>query len=180
MVTRNGQKPGLGFFRFPLSPHSRRMKWIKSIKRKDWKPARHTRVCGDHLYQVRILYTRSRLVIQLAGVHPPPPPPNPSSSKKGKRSDNPNDIDYIPTRFSFVERLSKSGVERSKRIRARKQKNEAQEKEQKTQAAEGILLLQESQFWVNQSTQTSVPECCNAQIQTWDSVLLEPHHGPGW
>ena len=37
----------LGFFRFPAEPERRR-RWIVAVKRKDWVPKKHTRICGQH------------------------------------------------------------------------------------------------------------------------------------
>ena len=45
---RHGERPGLGFFRFPTLPSERRKKWILAVRRKDWQPAKHSRICGDH------------------------------------------------------------------------------------------------------------------------------------
>ena len=47
-TNRHRQREGLRFFRFPNKPVERRRKWITSVKRKDWQPSKHTRICGDH------------------------------------------------------------------------------------------------------------------------------------
>ena len=28
--------------------HARRLKWVKAVKRKNWMPTVHSRICGDH------------------------------------------------------------------------------------------------------------------------------------
>ena len=47
-VNRHGNRKGLGFFRFPVLPEGRRRQWIAAVKRKDWKPTKHTRICEEH------------------------------------------------------------------------------------------------------------------------------------
>ena len=42
---RYGERPGLGFFRFPLVPDERRKRWVIAVKRDRWNPSR---ICGDH------------------------------------------------------------------------------------------------------------------------------------
>ena len=41
---RHGEWPGLGF---SSEPEERRKRWIHAV-RKDWKPAKHTQICGEH------------------------------------------------------------------------------------------------------------------------------------
>ena len=47
-VNCHGNRKGLGFFRFPVLPEGRRRQWIAAVKRKDWKPTKHTRICEEH------------------------------------------------------------------------------------------------------------------------------------
>ena len=44
---RRGDKPGLTFHRFPVD-RQRREKWIAAVRREDWQPTEHTRLCGEH------------------------------------------------------------------------------------------------------------------------------------
>ena len=45
---RYGERPGLGFFRFPMQHGERKKRWILAVRRKSWNPTKHTRICGDH------------------------------------------------------------------------------------------------------------------------------------
>ena len=45
---RHGERTGLGFYRFPITDRARRLKWIKALKRQNWIPTVHSRICGDH------------------------------------------------------------------------------------------------------------------------------------
>ena len=47
-TNRFGEKKGLGFFRFPLKPMERRSRWIQAVRRKNWNPSPHSRICGEH------------------------------------------------------------------------------------------------------------------------------------
>ena len=38
----------VGFYRFSAMDHARRLKWVKAVKRKNWMPTVHSRICGDH------------------------------------------------------------------------------------------------------------------------------------
>ena len=42
-----GKKPGLRFYSFP-SDAQRREKWVAAVRRKDWQPSKHTRICNEH------------------------------------------------------------------------------------------------------------------------------------
>ena len=46
-VNRFAGHKGLSFFRFPVQPEMWR-RWIAAVKRKDWEPKKHTRICGQH------------------------------------------------------------------------------------------------------------------------------------
>ena len=43
-----GKKPGLRFFRFPLLDKERNAKWTAAVRRVNWMPTKHTRICGEH------------------------------------------------------------------------------------------------------------------------------------
>ena len=45
---RHGERKDLGFYRIPMIPERRKKCWIAAIKRKNWNPAKHLRICGDH------------------------------------------------------------------------------------------------------------------------------------
>ena len=45
---RFGEIKGLGFYCIPVHPNDRRERWIIAIKRVNWKPSKHARICGDH------------------------------------------------------------------------------------------------------------------------------------
>ena len=59
-----GNVLAFGFYRFPITDRVRRLKWLKALKRQNWIPTVHSRVCGDHFisggYQfVRVNFTVS-------------------------------------------------------------------------------------------------------------------------
>ncbi len=43
-----GKKNGLSFFHFPLSDKDRCKKWEAAVRRHNWTPKSHTRICSDH------------------------------------------------------------------------------------------------------------------------------------
>ena len=43
-----GNVLAFGFYRFPITDRVRRLKWIKALKRQNWIPTVHSRICGDH------------------------------------------------------------------------------------------------------------------------------------
>ena len=45
---RHGERKGLGFYRIPMLPKIKKEMWLNAIKRKNWIPGKHTRLCGDH------------------------------------------------------------------------------------------------------------------------------------
>lgn len=45
---RHGEWKGLGFYRIPMIPEKRKKSWIAAIKKKNWNPVKHLRICGDH------------------------------------------------------------------------------------------------------------------------------------
>ena len=47
-INRYGERPGLGFYRFPTNPKRRRQKWISAVNRKGFTPNKHTRLCGEY------------------------------------------------------------------------------------------------------------------------------------
>jgi len=87
---------GLGFFRFP-SDLQRRRAWVKAVSRAKWCPSTHDRLCGDHFV-----------------------------GKKLAASDDPNDIDFVPSVFADRKgrrsTLMKRGGERLERLERRKQR----------------------------------------------------------
>ena len=49
-----GKKPGLRFFRFPLSDADRCSKWEAAVRRQHWKPVKSTRICNEHFITGKI------------------------------------------------------------------------------------------------------------------------------
>ena len=43
-----GKKPGLRFFRFPLADKERCKRWTIAVRRENWEPKKHSRICGEH------------------------------------------------------------------------------------------------------------------------------------
>ena len=44
-----GKKPGLRFYRFPADREfERRRKWTAAVRRVNWSPGKHARICGEH------------------------------------------------------------------------------------------------------------------------------------
>ena len=43
-----GKKPGLRFFRFPLSDKARCARWAAAVRRVGWEPKKYMRICGEH------------------------------------------------------------------------------------------------------------------------------------
>ena len=45
---RVGKKEGLSFYRFPLGDKDRCNRWVAAVRRVDWKPSVHSRICNEH------------------------------------------------------------------------------------------------------------------------------------
>ncbi|KAM4728869.1 uncharacterized protein FYW61_011697 [Anableps anableps] len=43
----NGGGSGVSFFSFPKDPRRRKI-WVDAVRRKDWKPTKHSKLCSDH------------------------------------------------------------------------------------------------------------------------------------
>ena len=54
---RKGNDPNLSFHQFPHNNPERLKKWIQAIRRKDWKPTKHSSICGKH-------FTESSFVVR--------------------------------------------------------------------------------------------------------------------
>ena len=91
-------------------------------------------------------------------------------SCSGKPVDDRSDIDYIPTVFSFRKQgTTQMQLERQMRVKSRRENLEAseREKENRREAAEGLLLLQDSQFMCDAGTQVAI------DIQTSETQTAE-------
>ena len=76
----------------------------------------------------------------------------------GKPVDEPSDVDYVPTRFSFKDDKRKDAMAvKARKARAEQRRNvieaEESEKERHASAVEGLLLIQDSQFAIDAGTQ---------------------------
>ena len=49
---QHGERPGLGF---SSEPEERSKRWIHAV-RKDWKPAKHTQICGEHFVSSEYIF----------------------------------------------------------------------------------------------------------------------------
>ena len=157
---RHGEKPGLGFFRFPTQPNERRKRWMQAVRRRDWQPSKHARICGDHFVSGEsIVGTVARKYLRQ------------SYFLLGKPVDQSENVDYVPSVFSYNQQQHRSSAQRERRNRIDRRRmllevaavdkeNERQaevrEKESQEAAAEGLLLLQRP-CKVDAQTQSSPP-----------------------
>ena len=90
---RYGQKKGLGFYRFPTLLQDRRQKWIQAVKRENWTPSNHSRICGSHFVSgITILAPCSNYIVgKLIYMH--------VLVSIGKPVNRANHVDYVPTIF---------------------------------------------------------------------------------
>ena len=45
--SQSTDKNGVRFFRFPMKGDQRE-KWISAVRREDWNPGAHSRICSEH------------------------------------------------------------------------------------------------------------------------------------
>ena len=89
----------------------------------------------------------------------------------GKPVDEPSDVDYVPTRFSFKDDKRKDAMAvKARKARAEQRRNvieaEESEKERHASAVEGLLLIQDSQFAIDAGTQMESVSKRGVGIQT--------------
>ena len=87
---RVGKKKKVSFYRFPWNDKGRCDKWKASVRRSDWEPTIHTRICSEHFVSGKISTIKSVIlflcfILQIGKPHP-------SSSHP----------DYVPTVFPPV------------------------------------------------------------------------------
>ena len=168
-TNRHGQREGLRFFRFPSKPVERRQKWIIAVKRKNWQPSKHTRICGDHFVSglSKIICAYAKMISTFVTV--------------GRPVDAQGDVDYVPTVFKFSREESDAKKKRKEarkaRFNRRRQRADIMEVDRANQeiAAEALLLLQSSETHHDVSTQTSQCSLTDTGMQTVQPTYYYRH-----
>ncbi|KAL5469299.1 hypothetical protein EMCRGX_G030541 [Ephydatia muelleri] len=131
---RYGERPGLGFYRFPVGPHDRRLKWIQAVSRKGWVPTVHSRICGDHFVSGRPV----------------------DSSKDVDYVPTVFELEKCEMHMPLARRKN------ARQLRAKRKKElfdaKEGEKEKHFAAVDALLLLQGSQFVYDAGTQIALAE----------------------
>ena len=47
-VSKGESEDAVSFYRFPKGPEERRRRWILAVKRENWQPTEHSRICSVH------------------------------------------------------------------------------------------------------------------------------------
>ncbi|KAL5481433.1 hypothetical protein EMCRGX_G021585, partial [Ephydatia muelleri] len=117
--------------RFPITDRARRLKWIKALKRQNWIPTVHSRICGDHFI----------------------------SGKPVNESSDVDYVPTVFS-FKKTQESSETQREREVRVKSRREIIEDREREMERHrdAVEGLLLLGDSQFMCEAGTQTAALE----------------------
>jgi len=66
---RSGQNKGLKVYSFPKRPAERIKRWIAAVKRDNWQPNEHSRVCSAHFVTGLFLLKQTKSVTSLVSVH---------------------------------------------------------------------------------------------------------------
>ncbi|KAL2092106.1 hypothetical protein ACEWY4_011904 [Coilia grayii] len=57
------ERTKISFFRFPFSDKDRLQKWIRNVKRQNWTPTKHSRLCSLHFTQDCFIYTQKQVTL---------------------------------------------------------------------------------------------------------------------
>ena len=57
------KKQNIIFDRFPSEPE-RKEKWLKNLRRKDWQPSKHSKICSDHFTESNLNRTYRRVKLR--------------------------------------------------------------------------------------------------------------------
>ena len=57
------KKQNIIFDRFPSEPE-RKEKWLKKLRRKDWQPSKHSKICSDHFTESNLNRTYKRVKLR--------------------------------------------------------------------------------------------------------------------
>ena len=101
---RYGERPGLGFFRFPMQHGERKKRWILAVRRKSWNPTKHTRICGDRFVSGERIHGACSTEITR------------QYCCSGKPVEEPESVDYVPSIISYNQHRRDNEAQRREQI----------------------------------------------------------------
>jgi len=52
------KKKGIRLYRFPLANKARCSRWVAAVRKVDWKPSKHTKICNEHFHSGKSLHKK--------------------------------------------------------------------------------------------------------------------------